>query len=394
MLAPVSHSRSDRCTHVIVVLNLPVPDDRRVWEQARALVEDGCRVEILCPAMRGHRPGRKNVDGITVTYMRTFEGASTPGLVIEGVWNTLLCLLRLPGLIRRGVDSLQVCNPPDSLFPVLFGARLSGIRTVYDQHDVVPAMAAERGNLRFARGVFELFERLTVRSADVVLTSSATQQRRLEERFGVRPVLVRSATVLDSAGTAPLDTEDRGECHLGYLGVIGAQEGIEDLLEAVAMARESCALSVTIAGDGPFLDAARSEARRLGIDGVVTFAGWLQGAELETFLRSIDAMIVTDPESEYNHYCAMNKVLEAMARGMPVLMRPLAENTELTGHHRWIAEDWSTRSLADVLVDFATCDPHARARVGRTMQDRYAETADWSVGRRTYVNAVRPLVQR
>lgn len=336
--------------------------------------------------MRGHSPGRRTIDGIHVTYMRTFEGTGFVGLVIEGLWNTVIGMVRLPGLIRRGVRSLQVCNPPDTLFTLLAVCRLRGIGTIYDQHDVVPAMATARGNLRWIRPLFEVLERLTVRCSDVVLTSSRTQQRRLEDRYGVTPVLVRSATVADDAPPAAPGTG----CHLGYLGVIGSQEGLEDLLEAVVMARRAGvdSLRVSVAGDGPFLHEVRAEAARLGLDDVVSFLGWLQGPELEDFLRSIDAMVVTDPDSEYNHFCAMNKVIEAMSRAMPILMRPLAENRILTGDHPWIADDWTTQSLAHVIEDFAAAGPAARREVGAGLRRRFEEDADWPTNRALYLDAV------
>lgn len=367
------------------MLNLPVPDDRRVWQQACAVRDDGRPVEVLCPAMRGHAPGRRIVDGVQVTYLRAVEGTGSIGLVIEGLWNTVICVAQLPRLIRRGVRTLQVCNPPDTLFPLLVVCRLLGVGTIYDQHDVVPAMATARGNLRWIRPLFELLERLTVRCADVVLTSSRTQQRRLEDRYGVTPVLVRSATVAEDA--TPVDTGTG--CHLGYLGVIGSQEGLEDLLEAVVLARRAGvgSLRVSIAGDGPFLDEARAEAARLGLGDVVSFLGWLQGPRLEDFLTSIDAMVVTDPDSEYNHFCAMNKVIEAMSRGMPILMRPLEENRILTGGHPWIADDWSTRSLASVIERFAAASPEIRSSVGARMVERHARVS-WSVHGPRYVEAV------
>src|SRR5689334_8714666 len=93
--------------HAIVVLNLPVPDDRRVWAQALALRDAGVDVHVLCPSMRGHRPGRRTIDGVHVRYLRTVEGRGLAGVVGEGVWNTLLCLLALPSLARRRLRSLQ-----------------------------------------------------------------------------------------------------------------------------------------------------------------------------------------------------------------------------------------------------------------------------------------------
>ena len=375
--------------HAIIVLNLPVPDDRRVWAQATALRDAGRRVHVLCPAMRGHRPGRRVVDGISVRYLRTIEGRGVVGTVAEGIWNTLLCILALPSLLRMRTTSLQVCNPPDTLFPVLAIARLLGMTTVYDQHDLAPAMATARPGFGRLRPLLELCERLTVRVANVVLTTSVEQQRRLASRFGVDATLIRSAPLLGSERPMPSRSGVVGSTRLGYLGVVGEQEGLGDLLDAVAKTRiRGFDVRVTVAGDGPYLDDVRQHAARIGVDEVVTFTGWLQGDELDRFALSIDAMVVSDPDSEYNHHCAMNKVIEAMARGIPILMRPLRENLNLTGEHPWIATGFSIDDLAEVIASFASATPDVRAEVGAALRRRYEETATWSEHRERYLAAL------
>lgn len=372
--------------HAIFVLNLPVPDDRRVWQQAVAVRDAGGSPIVFCPAMRGHRPGHRTVDGIDVRYLRTYEGTGPVGLALEGVWNTAVCLAQIPRLLRRHIGSVQVCNPPDTLFGLLAVCRRLGMRTVYDQHDVVPAMAMTHPGLRRLRRGFEWCERMTVRSADIVLTTSETQRERLRQAGCDDVRLVRSPPVEDEPAVRD---RQRATCHLGYLGVIGRADGLDDLLAAVDEARRSDAkIALTIAGDGPFRSQVEGMAADLDLADTVSFAGWLQGRELEDFLESIDAMVVSDPESEYNHMCAMNKTLEAMSRQIPVLMRPLQENRTLTGDHRWITDGWSTTDLAATILDFARTPPVERQTVASALGTRYRTTARWSDHRRRYLDAV------
>ncbi|HVM55160.1 MAG TPA: glycosyltransferase [Acidimicrobiales bacterium] len=381
----------ERTGHAIVVLNLPVPDDRRVWAQAVALRDVGTPVHVLCPAMHGHRPGHATVDGIHVRYLRTFEGRGLPGVAAEGLWNTVLCLTALPALLRLRLASLQVCNPPDTLFPMLVLARLAGLRTIYDQHDVAPAMASARPRFGALRGLFELFERLTVRAAHAVLTTSEEQARRLGDRYGIDATIVRSST--HGAGPAAAAARRSGaQVRLGYLGVVGEQEGLEDLLDAVAKVRADGRdeVTVAIAGDGPYLPAVRRHAERLGLGAAVTFEGWLQGSALEEFLAGLDAMVVSDPGSEYNHHCAMNKVMEAMARGLPLIMRPLRENLNLAGDHPWVARGWAIDDLAQAIVAFADADADLRRAEGVALRERYESDLAWPDHARRYLAAVVP----
>lgn len=346
----------------------------------------GRPVRVYCPAMKGHRPGRRTVDGVDVVYFRSVEGKNSIGVVFEGLWNTITCTARALLFRPTSVRSVQVCNPPDTLFSLLVLCRAKGITTIYDQHDVAPAMASMRPGLRRLRWFFEWCERLTVASADVVVTSSQSQQERLRRLFGTEALLVRSAT-------ASLRRSERGSnerCRIGYLGVIGAQEGLDDLVDAVAAATSEglVDLEVVVAGDGPYLAQLRQRTTALGLDGIISYTGWLSGDRLADFLASIDAMVVTDPESEYNHHCAMNKVLEAMAQGIPVVMRPLRENHTLTGDHRWVTTGWSIDELAAAILDFASATSAERRAEGRRLSVRYRDLLDWDGRAEQYVRAV------
>lgn len=374
-------------THAIFVLNLPVPDDRRVWKQAEAIRDAGGASLVFCPAMRGHRPGRRRVDDVEVRYLRTYEGTGPLALAFEGVWNTLVCLAQIPRLRRSGVRSVQVCNPPDTLFGLLAICRLLGMTTVYDQHDVAPAMASTHPGLRRLRPVFDWLERSTVRFADVVLTSSEGQRARLGA-MGRDAMVVRSPPVDDD----PTPRQAQGpSCHLGYLGVIGRADGLEDLIDAIALLRDAEPdVTLTIAGDGPFRAHIEDLVAERDLGDTISLAGWLRGDPLEAFLESIDAMVVSDPDSEYNHFCAMNKTMEAMARQIPVIMRPLRENRTLTGEHRWITDGWEISDLADTIQDFAAAPPGDRQDVASSLGERYRESTRWSDHRARYLGAVLP----
>ena len=380
-------SARGRLSHVIFVLNLPVPDDRRVWHEAMAVRDAGRPVRVYCPAMKGHRAGRRVVDGIEVVYLRSFEGRGSIGVVLEGVWNTLLCLFHAFGFRASAVGSVQACNPPDSLFPVLALCRARGIRTIYDQHDVAPAMASMRPGLRRLRWLFDWCERLTVRASDVVVTSSQSQQTRLRERYDVEALLIRSAT----APPQSLPRSGTDTCRLAYLGVIGAQEGLDDLLDAVdeiGGSVDGVAFELVVAGDGPYLAPLRERASAMGLDEIVRFPGWLSGDALAEFFPSVDAMVVADPPSEYNHHCAMNKVLDGMAHGIPVVMRPLRENLALTGDHRWVAAGWTVDDLASTIADFVRSTPAERDEEGARLSARYEANLQWTRQADAYVAAV------
>ncbi|MBS2963389.1 glycosyltransferase [Actinocrinis puniceicyclus] len=381
---------------VIVVLNLPVPDDHRVWAQALALRDDGVAVTVVCPAIRDKTPGRARIDGVDVVYFRSFEGAGRLGTIVEGAWTTLVSTRAAKRALRRpsSARTLQVCNPPDMLFGLLRWARRRGCRTVYDQHDVVPALAGSRPAFRKLEPFFLACERRTVAAADAVLTPSTQQAQRLRRLYGREAVVVRTASVVaGAAGAAGGRERDEADgCVLGYLGVIGEQDGVCDLIEAVDVLRGRglTGFRVEVAGDGPALAAVREQVTRRGLDDLVRLRGWLGPGQLVPFLDGIDAMTVPDPDVEFNHYCAMNKVTHAMARGIPVVLRPLRENAMLVADSGVVAKDMSLPAFADALEAVVRMPEKERAEVGERLREIFAAQLSWEASARRYLEAVSP----
>jgi glycosyltransferase involved in cell wall biosynthesis len=291
---------------------------------------------------------------------------------------------------------VQVCNPPDMLFGLLRWARRRGVRTVYDQHDVVPALAGSRPAFRRLEPFFLSCERRTVDAAHVVLTPSQEQVERLRTLYGREAVVVRTASI---AAQAPPPRHDDHDGHgagreivLGYLGVIGEQDGVGDLLAAVSLLRERgvTGFRAEIAGDGPALPAVREQLAARGLGDLVRLHGWLNHDQIAAFLDGIDAMVVPDPDIEFNHYCAMNKVTHAMARGIPVVLRPLRENSRLVDGAAVVAEDMGLPAFADALETMVALPPATRAAVGAKLLEIFEAELSWEGSAPRYLEAVSP----
>lgn len=387
--------KSPRTGAVIVVFNLPVPDDHRVWAQACTLRDAGLAVTVVCPAIRGAEPGRRRVDGVDVHCFRSFEGEGRAATVLEGAWTTLAAAWAAKRALARlhGPSSLQVCNPPDLSFRLLRWARRRGVRTVYDQHDVVPLLAAARPAFRSLAAFFEACERRTVEAADVVLTPSVEQAQRLRALYGRDAVVVRTAAVAESPADSASGTSaspPNEPTVLGYLGVIGEQDGVVDLIDAVhaLRTRGRTDFRVEVAGDGPALPAVQARVTELGLGDLVQLRGWVGRDEIDAFLKGIDAMVVPDPDSEFNHHCAMNKVTHAMARGIPVVLRPLRENARLAGQDGYLARDLTPAAFADAIEQLLDAPPAERAQVGTRLRAAFDSDLSWTAHGPRYLSAV------
>ena len=410
---------------VLVILNLPVPDDQRAWSQALALRDDGARVTVVCPAIRDKQPGGEQVDGIEIVRFASFEGQSALATAAEGVWTATAAARAVRAAFRtsRGTrQMLQIGNPPDLLFPLARWARRRGIRTVYDQRDVVPVLAASRAGFSKLTPVFLGAERRLIAASDVVITPSEEQRARIAELYGRDAVIIRTAEVASEAASAASEGSPAGsspsaspstsasesdsgsdsasgsgstpdstsETVLGYLGVIGEQDGLTDLIDAVALLRAdgTTGFRLAVAGDGPALPAARARATELGLDGLVTFHGWLGPGEVDAFLGRIDAMTVPDPDNPFNHFCAMNKVTHAMARGIPIALRPLRENARLVGPHAYGAVDMTIRAFADAMAKLLADTRESRAAVAAGARARFEAEHSWARYAPRYVETV------
>lgn len=381
---------------VIVVFNLPVPDDHRVWAEALALRDAGFRVTVVCPSIRDARPGRRRLDGVEIRCFRSFEGEGRLATIFEGAWTTFAAgraARRALAELRGGPRALQVCNPPDLAFGLLRRARRRGVRTLYDQHDVVPLLASSRPSFRRLAPFFLACERRTVAAADAILTPSIEQADRLGDLYGRDAVIVRTAPVEASPSAADADAgrAEDAEVVLGYLGVIGEQDGVGDLIEAVhaLKAKGRTGFRVDLAGDGPALPAVRARTAELGLEDVVRIRGWLGRDQIDGFFRGIDAMLVPDPDIEFNHYCAMNKVTHAMARAIPVVLRPLRENARLVAGAGFVAEDLSLPAFTAAIERYLDASAAEREAQGARLRKTFEAELAWEASSVRYVAAYR-----
>lgn len=99
-----------------------------------------------------------------------------------------------------------------------------------------------------------------------------------------------------------------------FLGYVGDRKGVFELLPAIAcLARAGHNLHLTIGGNGE-VERARDLAQTLGIGSLVTFAGWVSGAEKERLLQNADIFILPS----HNEGLPVS-LLEAMRLGIPVI---------------------------------------------------------------------------
>ncbi len=342
---------------LIIVENLPVPFDRRVWQEARTLKSAGAAVSVICPVGQGDGEGHERIEGIDIYRHHLPVEADGPWSYLREYGAALWHQTRLAWKIwrRHGFDVIHACNPPDLIFLVALPFKLIGKKFIFDHHDINPELyEAKFGRRDFFWRLLVVFEWLTFKAADVVICTNesyrAIAQRRGGKKHGATFV-VRSGPDLNTIKRLPRDDKWRnGRQYLvGYVGVMGAQEGIDLLLESVrhiVQARQREDIQFCLVGGGSSLPKLRAMARDLGVSDYVTFTGRVPDQDLFSALSSADICVNPDRVNAMNDLSTMNKVLEYMAFAKPIVQFNVKEG-------RYSAQGASLYAARNDPVDFA-----------------------------------------
>lgn len=374
-------------THVLIIVqNLPVPFDRRVWMEATTLRDAGHAVTVICPATEAFPAGSFVIDGIDVHRHPLQADDDSYGGFLQEYLQSTFHELRLSRRVwrRRRFDVVHICNPPDLLFLTALPYRLLfGTRVIFDQHDVNPELFeskfGRRGPLYWA---LRFVERLTYATAHVVISTNESYRSIAMGRGGKAAddvVVVRSGPRMTDFGgdVEPWPrTDDRHV--VGYLGVMGPQEGIDHLLRAAALLRERGRddIRYVLIGGGPSRAELETMTNELGLADIVEFTGRVSDDELKARISGCDVCVNPDPMNPLNDISTMNKVLEYMALGRPLVQYDLREGRRSAGGASLYARPNDVAALADAIVELVD-DPERRERMGAIGRDRMVHELSW-----------------
>ncbi|TAD89556.1 MAG: glycosyltransferase WbuB [Alphaproteobacteria bacterium] len=373
---------------LIIVENLPVPFDRRVWNEATTLAAAGYSVSVICPMARGWTKAYEVIDGIHIyRHPLPFEAKGAAGYVIEygsALWHELRLAFKVKR--ERGFHILQACNPPDTIFLIgLLFKLLYRTRFVFDHHDINPELfEAKFGGRGPLYWVVRVLEWLTFKTADFSIATNLSYRQIAVERGGMRPervFVVRSGPNLERLKQVPADPslKDGRAFLIGYVGVMGKQEGISYLLRTAKLLRDKGRDDILyrLIGDGPEVAALKDEAKALGVDDIVIFEGSVDDARLLSVLTSADVLVNPDEANPMNDKSTMNKVMEYMAVARPIVQFDLTEG-------RYSAQEASLYAKPNDVDSFAACietllaDPDLRQRMGAFGRKRVTEELAWT----------------
>ena len=374
---------------LIVVENLPVPLDRRVWLEATSLVQAGYEVSVISPMGRGWVAPYEVIDGVHI-YRHTEPPEAHSGAVAYAreYGHALWHWFRLARVVwkRQPFQVIQGCNPPDLIFLLAIWYRLWGVLYMFDHHDVCPELfEAKFGKRGLLYKIMLIWERMTFATATVSMATNGSFREIAMRRGKMAPedvFVVRSAPRIETFLPGPGDTGYRkGAAHvMGYVGVIGQQEGMDLLVQAAEHLIKTLGqtdVHFVIVGFGPTVGEVKQDVADRGLEAYFTFTGALYGNDMLEALNAVDIGVSPDPKNAMNDISTMNKVMEYMTLEKPVVQFDLTEG-------RVSAGEASLYARANDPVDFAQKidtlirDPQACARMGELGRKRVLEDLSWA----------------
>jgi glycosyltransferase involved in cell wall biosynthesis len=387
MLAMTKNTQRERRV-LIIVENLPVPFDRRVWSEATTLRDAGYGVSVICPTGRGYEAAEETIDGIHIyRHSLPLEARGASAYLIEYTaalfWEFVLALKVAR---RHGFDVIHACNPPDLIFLVAMVFKIFGGKGfLFDHHDVNPEFfEAKFGRRGYFWKLLILAERLTFKSADVSMATNESYRRIAIERGGMPPdrvFVVRSGPNIDRVKTYPADPVWRnGRKYLvGYVGVISQAEGLDLLLasvEHIVRARGRTDIQFVLVGGGPERQAIVDLCEKMELQDFVTLTGRVDDDTLFTALSTADVCVNPDRVTTMNDISTMNKIMEYMALAKPIVQFDVKEGRYSAQEASLYAAPNDPKDFGDKILELID-DPQARLRMGEFGKKRVGDELAW-----------------
>lgn len=387
---------------LIIVQNLPVPFDRRVWLECQALVRAGYGVSVICPKGKGDAKFQE-LDGVRIYKYKPAPATQSKLAFFYEFLHSFLATLWLTLKVRRrdGFDAIQACNPPDTFWPIGLLFKPAGVKFVFDQHDLCPELYQSRfpEGSRWLQKALLLLERRTYATADHVVSTNdsyrAVAMRRGSKapdgvtvvRTGPDPELLKAADEVRA--------HRRGFKHLVvYIGVMGPQDGVDYAVRAVAHLKHELRrddIAATFIGSGDCLDELRLLADDLDVADVVHFTGRAPDSLVKELMSTAVLGLSPDPKNPLNDVSTMNKTMEYMAFGLPVIAFDLVETRVSAQDAAVYVEPNDVEQYADAIAELVD-DPLRRAEMSEFGRARVVDDLAWDHQASHYVSVYERLL--
>ena len=381
--------------HVLIIVeNLPVPFDRRVWEEANTLTENGAKVSVICPKMKGYTKSFESINGIDIyRHPLSIEAKGALGYLQEYsvalFWEFVLAWKIF---FKKRFHVIHGCNPPDLIFLVALIFKPFGVKYIFDHHDINPELYfAKYGKKDMFYQCLLGLERLTFAAADYSIATNESYRDIAIHRGKMKPekiTVVRSGPKLDRLKLTSGNMKyKKGRNYMvGYVGVIGAQEGLDLLLESIKqIVYKRRDVQFAIVGGGTELKKIKQLTSDMGLQEYIDYYGRVDDATMVDIISTADVCVNPDRPTEMNNLSTMNKVMEYMALKKPIVQYDLKEGRFSADHASLYASNTNTTDFADKII-WLLDHPEDRTRRGEYGYYKIVNELSWDYESRKLVD--------
>ncbi len=387
---------------LIIVENLPVPNDRRVWLEATTLRDAGYTVSVI--SIKGGQKAAASYELLEGVHLYRYPAPPPTSGTVSFIWEFSYCWimtlwLSLRIAIRPGFDIIHACNPPETFWLIGVFYKLFGKKFLFDHHDLSPEMYYSRfGKQGLAYKLLVLLERLTFKTADIVLTTNESHQEVAIKRGNFPPekiYIVRSGP--DHKQFQPRTADERlkqEHCYMvSYLGVLNPQDGVDAFVEVAdhiihKMNRQD--IFFVVMGSGDALPGLQQLSQERQVVEHMLFTGWADKETVINYLSTTDICVDTMPKTPYGDASTMNKILEYMAFAKPIVTFDLKESRVSAADAAVYAKPGSIPDLAQKIVDLLA-DHEQRAAMGARGRSRIENELAWEHQKQFLLDAYEAL---
>lgn len=389
LLQPNPMQRDDAPKRILMLLeNESYPDDSRVMLEAKALTAAGFEVTVICPTGL-EKASTAHIDGVRVyRYPKPYESDYFLAYVWEYGYSLVLqFIISIYVLLRHGFDAVHVHTPPDMTAMIAIFYQLLGKKFVFDLHDLSPELYLARKDSdepNIVHRVLLFFERLACRRANRLIATNETQKKVQIDRCGAKPehcYVVRNGPneffLTDVAPRPELREPD--QLVLGYVGAIGVQDGVDNMIRVLHQLRtihDRHDFIAVIVGDGPAAADLKKLAVELGVDDAIHMTGMVPFESVPAYVASFDICFTPDPSNAYNDSCTTIKTMEYMALSKPTVCFRTRENEFTAGEAAVYANNNDVTDFTRQTIRLMD-DPDLRKSLGKIARNRIDDGLTW-----------------
>ena len=386
---------------LFLVENVPIELDSRVRRETATLIDAGYDVSLICSGERG-QPRREVRDGLHIfRYVRREPEEPSIGGHLAEYLLALVAQMRLSVLVlsKRGFDVVHTANPPDLLWLVAAPYKLLGKRVIFDQHDLVPELFEIRYGNRFRRlaRAVAAAEWISYRTADHVIAINETCRQIALGRGRVAP---RAVTIVRNGPRLNVDfprvepdvrIRRSGKVVVGYLGIMNDQDNLDVFLRmahTIRFGRARDDIAFVMVGSGGAFERLRQLRDELGLREAVDMTGTIPWDQVLRTFAATDICVQPDLPDVLNSKLTMNKLMEYMAFGKPIVAFDMTETRISGGEGGVYVSQHDADGLAAAVIELAD-DPDRRARLGQAGRKRIEDELAWEHQARNLLGAYR-----